>query len=108
MGREAGRNKNVMTESNKNQVGMNGKKWFLMRLVLATAAMFLHREVTATQTPVNLGTAGNYVILTKSGISTVPSSAITGDIGVSPIDASAITGFSLIRSTDGTYSTSPR
>ncbi|HLG26388.1 MAG TPA: ice-binding family protein [Paenisporosarcina sp.] len=45
--------------------------------------------------PVNLGMAGNYAILAKSGISSVPNSAITGNIGVSPIDSTAITGFSL-------------
>jgi hypothetical protein len=44
---------------------------------------------------VNLGTAGDYAILTKTGISTVPNSVITGNIGVSPIDSTAITGFSL-------------
>ena len=45
--------------------------------------------------PVNLGTAGDYAILSKTGISTVPNSKITGNIGVSPIDSTAITGFSL-------------
>ncbi|MGV8979620.1 ice-binding family protein [Clostridium sp.] len=45
--------------------------------------------------PVNLGTAGDYAILTKTGISTVPNSVITGNIGVSPIDSTGITGFSL-------------
>jgi hypothetical protein len=49
-----------------------------------------------TTTPaVDLGCAGSFVILAKSGISTVPNSAIVGDIGVSPIAATAITGFSL-------------
>src|SRR5664279_5123446 len=33
--------------------------------------------------PVDLGSAGNYVILAKSGISNVSTSAITGDIGLS-------------------------
>merc|ERR1740130_894042 len=42
-----------------------------------------------------LGTAGSYTILSKAGISTVPNSAITGNIAVSPIAATAITGFSL-------------
>ena len=46
--------------------------------------------------PLELGMAGDFVILAKSGISTVPTSAITGDIGVSPAAASFITGFSLI------------
>ncbi|MFA5840037.1 MAG: ice-binding family protein [Candidatus Margulisiibacteriota bacterium] len=54
---------------------------------------------------VNLGTAGNFVILSKSGISTVPTSALTGDIGVSPIDSTAITGFSLIMDSTNMYST---
>jgi hypothetical protein len=44
---------------------------------------------------VDLGSACNYAILAKSGIDTVPTSAVTGDIGVSPIAATAITGFSL-------------
>jgi len=45
--------------------------------------------------PVNLGAAGNYAILSKTGISTVPNSVITGNIGVSPISSTAMTGFSL-------------
>ena len=44
---------------------------------------------------VNLGTAGDYVILSKSGISTTGTTAIVGDIGVSPIAATGITGFAL-------------
>jgi len=56
--------------------------------------------------PVNLGTAGNYVILSKSGITNVPTSAVTGDIGVSPITSTAITGFDLILDASGTFSTS--
>jgi hypothetical protein len=49
---------------------------------------------TAGLLPVNLGAAGRFAILSKSGVSTVPGSMVTGDIGVSPIAASAITGFS--------------
>ena len=56
--------------------------------------------------PVLLGTAGNYVILAKTAISTVPSSVITGDIGISPAAESYMTGFS---QTDATgYATSPQ
>ena len=43
---------------------------------------------------VSLGTAGNYVILAKSGVSTVPSSAVTGNIGLSPAAGSFFTGWS--------------
>jgi hypothetical protein len=45
--------------------------------------------------PVDLSNVGDYVILAKTGISTVPDSVITGDIAVSPIVAAAITGFNL-------------
>lgn len=42
-----------------------------------------------------LGTSGNYAILAKTAVSTVPASAITGDVGVSPAATSFLTGFSL-------------
>jgi hypothetical protein len=64
------------------------------------------RELDGADGTVDLGTAGNYRILTKTGISTVPQSAITGDIAVSPFSAAAITGFSLTLDADGTKSTS--
>ena len=56
--------------------------------------------------PVLLGTSGNFVILAKSGISTVPASVITGDIGVSPAAETYLTGFSQTKATG--YSTSPQ
>lgn len=37
-----------------------------------------------------LRTAGNFVILTKAGITDVPSSAITGNVGTSPISGTAL------------------
>jgi hypothetical protein len=45
--------------------------------------------------PVNLGTAGNYAILTKTGISTTGATAVTGNIAVSPAFATSLTGFAL-------------
>lgn len=57
---------------------------------------------------VNLGSAANFVILAKSGISTTGSTSITGDIGVSPIAATAITGFGLVMDSMNTFSTSAR
>src|SRR3954468_20053743 len=56
--------------------------------------------------PVALGSASNYVILAKSATSTVPTSAITGNIGLSPAAASFVTGFSLVLSSGGAFSTS--
>lgn len=53
---------------------------------------------------VDLGTAGDYVILAKTAINNNPTSAITGDLGLSPAAGSYITGFAL---TDNTgYATS--
>ncbi|MBI5511255.1 MAG: DUF3494 domain-containing protein [Deltaproteobacteria bacterium] len=56
--------------------------------------------------PVLLGRAGDFVILAKSGIDTVPTSAVTGNIGVSPIDSTAVTGFSLTMDAGNLFSTS--
>jgi hypothetical protein len=55
---------------------------------------------------VDLGTAGNYVLLSKAGISTTGTTKITGDIAVSPIAATAITGFGLVLDKSGAFSTS--
>jgi Ice-binding-like len=57
---------------------------------------------------VNLGTAGNFAVLAKSGVSTVPTSAITGNLGVSPAAATYITGFGLIADSTNVFSTSPQ
>jgi hypothetical protein len=71
-------------------------------LLLSAAALF--NGATALD-PVDLGTAGNYAVLTSTGISTVPASSITGDIAVSPIAATAITGFGLSQVTGEDWST---
>jgi hypothetical protein len=55
---------------------------------------------------VDLGTSGNFVLLAKTAISTVPASVITGDVGVSPAAATFITGFNLTHATG--YATSPQ
>jgi len=39
--------------------------------------------------PLNLGAAGEYVILSQTGITDVPKSAVTGNIGTSPITGAA-------------------
>ncbi|MFZ3059373.1 MAG: ice-binding family protein [Candidatus Methanoperedens sp.] len=74
----------------------------LALLILGLAA----GTASATQAPVNLGTAGNFVILSKTGISTTGTTSIVGDIGVSPIDSTAITGFGLIMDASNQFSTS--
>lgn len=68
---------------------------------------FLVGSVAATQSAVDLGTAGNFAILAKSGISTTGTTSIVGNIGTSPIDSTAITGFGLTMDSTNEFSTSP-
>jgi hypothetical protein len=63
-------------------------------------------DSTAGAGPVDLGTAGTFVILTKSGISTTGVTHITGNIGVSPIDQTGLTGFSETMDASNQFSTS--
>jgi len=60
------------------------------------------------QGPVNLGAAGNFTILTKTGIdaSGAAGTLVTGDIGVSPTAAISITGFGLVADPSNVFSTS--
>src|SRR5665647_1455863 len=44
----------------------------------------------STLPTINLGVAGNFVILSKTGITDVYKSTVTGDIGASPITGAAI------------------
>ena len=60
--------------------------------------------IPGTLGAVNLGAAANYVILAKSEITNVATSAITGDMGLSPAATSYITGFALVNATG--YATS--
>ena|SRR5450759_43810 len=54
---------------------------------------------------VNLGKAGNYAILAKTGVSTVPNSVVTGNVGLSPAARTFLTGWSLISEpTDTSFS----
>jgi uncharacterized repeat protein (TIGR02543 family) len=56
---------------------------------------------------VNLGSAGDFNILTKAGISTTGITSVQGDIGVSPAAATAITGFGLIMDTNNQSAHTP-
>ncbi|MFA7201664.1 MAG: ice-binding family protein [Candidatus Paceibacterota bacterium] len=62
--------------------------------------------LAASPAVVNLGSAGNFSILSKTAITTTGVTAITGDIGVSPAAASTMTGFSLVLDASGTYAIS--
>lgn len=72
-------------------------------------------SLTLAITPVNgaaavdLGTSGDFAVLSKSGISnTGVTTNIVGDIGVSPIASTAVTGFSLTMDSSGEFATSPQ
>ena len=56
--------------------------------------------------PVNLGSAGKFTILAKTGISTTGVTAVIGDVGLSPAAASFITGFGLTMDSSVQFSTS--
>jgi hypothetical protein len=75
-------------------------------LLAAVSMAVWHAGAAAAQDPVNLGTAGNFAILAKAGISTTGVTVVVGDMGVSPIDSTAITGFSLTLDASGNFSTS--
>ncbi len=66
---------------------------------------FTTGTVVGAEPPVNLGTSSDFVILAKTGISTVPGSVITGDLGISPAAATYITGFSLAADASNIFST---
>ena len=62
------------------------------------------RDVSALgPAPVVLGTAGDFVILSASGITNVSPSVITGNIGTSPITGAAITGLDCAEVTGNVY-----
>lgn len=52
---------------------------------------------------VDLGWAGSFVILSKSGVTNVPTSAVTGNVGTSPITGAAITGLDPVEVTGTIY-----
>lgn len=56
--------------------------------------------------PVNLGTAGAFAVLAKSGVSTTGTTAVVGDVGLSPAAASFLTGFSETLDSTNRFSTS--
>ncbi|MDZ4688067.1 MAG: ice-binding family protein [Planctomycetaceae bacterium] len=59
-------------------------------LSLAIQANQLGVAYAAGPPPVNLGSAGGFAILSKTGVTNVSASAITGDVGASPITGAAI------------------
>lgn len=75
--------------------------------VSATATVTVNVGASShAQAAVPLASAANYVVLAKSAITNVPTSAVTGDMGLSPAAASFITGLALTLPAGGASSTS--
>lgn len=72
----------------------------------AFAWTFTTDLVAAVGEPVFLGTAGDFVILAKTAISTTGTTAIVGDVGLSPAAQSYITGFSETLDASNEFATS--
>ena len=85
----------------ETHVGIKGTKRILIGLVLAVAVMAPHPDATAGQPPVNLGSASRFSVLAASEITSVPTSAIKGDVGLSPAARSKIAGLTPVE-VDGT------
>jgi hypothetical protein len=79
-----------------------------MKLSSLFCALFLTLMVSTARAvaPVDLGSAGQFTILAKTGISTTGVTSIVGDIGLSPAAASFITGFGLIMDPSTQFATS--
>jgi hypothetical protein len=75
---------------------MNSSELVVANSKYETTSMTAAKQSAATQSKisklkaVNLGNAGNFVILSKTGITDVYKSAVTGDVGASPITDAAI------------------
>ena len=63
-------------------------------------------SVSTEAAAVALGTAANYAILAKTGVSSVPASVVTGNVGLSPAARVFLTGWSLITEPTDRYFTS--
>lgn len=77
------------------------------KLAATTLTFTTGTKASASPGVVNLGTAGNYVLLAKTAISTTGTTDIRGDIAVSPAATSFLTGFGESLDASGTFATSP-
>jgi Ice-binding-like/Secretion system C-terminal sorting domain len=91
---------------NKNKSATLSSRCTRFFSTILTVALMVHGVAFSQSSTVNLGTAGNFAILAKTGVSTTGVTAITGNIGISPAAASFITGFGLIADATNVFSTS--
>ena len=72
--------------------GKNRRKGIPMGLVLAAAVLCPRADATGGQAPVELGSAARFAVLAASELTSIPTTAIQGDVGLSPAARSKITG----------------
>jgi hypothetical protein len=94
----------LLYHTNRDQI-MNLLRLGLLYLVCA--AMQSMAETTEGVLNVELGSAGKFAILTKTGVTTTGTTKVTGNMGTSPIAQAALTGFALTLDASNTYATSP-
>lgn len=92
--------------TNNITIALNKLGQFLAAMLIVTFMIPTAALSQTSPSPVSLGTSGNFVILSKTGISSTGTTNITGNIGISPAAASFITGFGLISDATNTFSTS--
>jgi hypothetical protein len=78
----------------KTRIYKTGLVLIVALLLMAGVGVLPYAHAASSPSPVNLGSVltNNFVILSESGITNVPASAITGNIGTSPITGASITG----------------
>ena len=69
---------------------MNKRPMWSTALLLVVCGSLSAQQQGNGPPPVNLGTAGTFVILSKTGVTDVYASAVTGDVGTSPITGAAL------------------
>ncbi len=74
-------------KSTKSAVNLRKRS---MAIVLAVVSFGTSSAAIAGQSPVDLGAAGTFAILSKTGVTDVYPSAVTGNVGSSPITGAAI------------------
>ncbi|MFA6095495.1 MAG: ice-binding family protein [Candidatus Paceibacterota bacterium] len=89
-----------MKKFNKNSI--------MIALALSLAFGFAGPATVSAAGPatVNLLSAGDFVILSKTAITTTGATLITGDLGISPALSTDTSGFGLVLDGSGTFSTS--
>lgn len=88
----------MITNSNPKKITR-----FLSLSAAITAAVLAQPAVTAGQASVNIASAARFAVLAASEITSVPTSAIKGDVGISPAARSKIAGLTPVEVTGGIF-----